>query len=99
MMQLVGRWILALIVLFAIISLVAFTLDWTVYKLRGARHPTVAVSQFMNVELKDGKTEYDFLGTLDIPYVSALFPHDKKDPCWNLSRNPNHWQNVETPAY
>jgi hypothetical protein len=99
MMHLVGRWILALIVLFAILSLVAFTLDWTVYKLRGSPHSTVAVSQFMIVELKGGKTEYDFLGTVDVPCVSALFPHDKKDPCWNLRRNPNHWQNVETPAY
>lgn len=99
MMRTLGRWVLGLAVLFAAISLVAFVLDWAVYKLRGSPQSTVAVSQYMEVPLKGGKTEYDYLGTLNVPCAAALFPHERMDPCWNLRRNPNQWEKVGTPAY
>jgi len=99
MMRALGRWILRLILVFAIVALVAYGLDWTVYKLRGSPYSTVTVSQFMLVPLKGQKTEYDFLGTVNVPCVRALFPHGGKDPCWNLRRNPNQWVNVGTPSY
>ena len=99
MMRWLGLWLLRLILLLSVVSLASYVVDWTVYKLRGSPHSTVAVSQFMVVPLKGGKTEYDYLGTANVPCAQALFPHGGQDPCWSLRRNPNHWQNVATPAY
>jgi hypothetical protein len=83
----------------AILSLVAYAIDVAVYKLRGSPQSTVAVSQYMSIPLKGQKTEYDFLGTANVPCAEALFPHGGQDPCWHLRRNPNQWENVGTPAY
>ena len=55
MMRWLGRWLLRVVVAIAAISLVAFAIDWTVYKLRGSPHSTVTVSQFMSVPLKGRK--------------------------------------------
>lgn len=99
MMRWVGRWLLRVLVAIAAISLVAFAVDSAVYLMRGSPQSEVAVSQFMLVPLKGGKTEYDYLGTANIPCAVALFPHAGKDPCWNLRRNPNQWEKVGTPAY
>ena len=65
MMRWLGRWLLRVVVAIAAISLVAFAIDWTVYKLRGSPHSTVAVSQFLSVPLKGQKTEYDYLGSAE----------------------------------
>jgi len=92
MMRWLGRWALRVLVAIAVLSLVAFAVDWTVYKLRGSPHSTVAVSQFLQVPLKGGKTEYDYLRTVDVPCAVALFPQGGQDPCWNLRRNPNQWE-------
>lgn len=81
-------------VLFAAVSLAAFVLDWAMFKLRGSPQSTVAVSQYMEVPLKGGKTEYDYLATSNVPCAVALFPHEGKDPCWNLRRNPTQWVNA-----
>ncbi len=93
-MRAIGRWIFALAVLFAAVSLAAFVLDWAMFKLRGSPQSTVAVSQYMEVPLKGGKTEYDYLATSNVPCAVALFPHEGKDPCWNLRRNPTQWVNA-----
>ena len=99
MMRTLGQWTLRLAVAIAIVALVAFAVDWTVYKLRGSPASTVAVNQFMVIPLKGQKTEYDFLGTANVPCAQALFPHGGKDPCWNLRRSPNQWVNVGAPSY
>jgi len=99
MMRWLGRWFLRVLVTFAAISLAAYAVDWTVYKLRGSPHSTVTVSRFMVIPLKDQKTEYDYLGAADVPCAVALFPHGGQDPCWHLRRNPNQWENVGTPSY
>jgi hypothetical protein len=99
MMRWLGRWLLRIVVAIAAISLAAFAIDWTVYKLRGSPQSTVAVSQFMSVPLKGQATEYDFLGTVSVPCAVALFPQSGEDPCWYLRRNPNQWEKVGTPAY
>jgi len=75
---------------FAAVSLVAFAVDWTVYKLRGSPHSSVAVSRFMEIPLKGQQTEYDFLGTANVSCAVALFPQDGQDPCWHLRRNPTN---------
>ncbi|MGD1107117.1 MAG: hypothetical protein ABR865_08725 [Terracidiphilus sp.] len=96
MMRWLGHWVLRVLVAIAVLSLVAFAVDWTVYKLRGSPQSTVAVSQFMSVPLKGQTTEYDYLGTVNVPCAVALFPHGGRDPCWNLKRNPNQWVNAGT---
>lgn len=94
MMRTVGRWIFALVVIFAAVSLATFALDWVVYKLRGSPQSMVAVSQYMQVSLKGGKMEYDYLGTQNVPCAIALFPHASMDPCWHLRRNQTQWVNA-----
>jgi hypothetical protein len=99
MMRWLGRWLLRVLVAFAAISLAAFAIDFTVYKLRGSPHSTVAVNQFMSVPLKGQATELDYLGTVDVPCAVALFPQGGQDPCWYLKRNANQWDKVGAPAY
>jgi hypothetical protein len=98
-MRWLGRWVLRVLVAIAVLSLAAFAVDWTIYKLRGSPQSVVAVSQFMEIPLKSGVPEYDYLGTANVPCAVALFPHGGKDACWNLRRNPNQWEKVGTPAY
>ncbi len=98
-MRWLGRWFLRVLVAFAAISLAAYAVDWTVYKLRGSPHSTVTVSRIMVIPLKGQKTEYDYLGTADVPCAVALFPHGGQDPCWHLRRNANQSEKVGTPAY
>jgi hypothetical protein len=92
MMRWLGRWALRVLVAIAVVSLAAFAIDWTVYKLRGSPQATVTVSRFLAVPLKGQKTEYDFMGYVDLPCAVALFPQGGQDPCWNLRRNPNQWE-------
>ncbi len=92
MMRWLGRWVLRVLVAIAVLSLAAFAVDWTVFKLRGSPQSTVTVSRFLAVPLKGQKTEYDFMGTVDLPCAVALFPHGGLDPCWNLRRNQNQWE-------
>lgn len=99
MMRWLGRWLLRVLVAFAAISLAAFAIDWTVYKLRGSPQSTVAVSQFIEIPLKSGLPEYDYLGTVNVTCSVALFPQGGHDPCWHLRRNPNQWEKLGTPAY
>ncbi len=99
MMRTLGRWVLGLAVLFAAISLVAFVLDWAVYKLRGSPQSTVAVSQFMEVPLKGRKDGVRLPGDAECPVRRRVVSARKEDPCWNLRRNPNQWEKVGTPAY
>jgi hypothetical protein len=98
-MRVLGRWALRVLVSFAVVTLAAFALDWTVYKLRGSPQSQVTVSRFLSVPLKGQKTEYDFLGAANVPCVVALFPHGGDTPCWYLQLHPNQWDNAGSPAY
>jgi hypothetical protein len=98
-MRTLGRWLLRVLVSFALVTLAAFALDWAVYKLRGSPQSQVTVSRFLSVPLKGQKTEYDFLGTANVPCSVALFPHDGNSPCWYLQLHPNQWDNAGSPAY
>ena len=98
-MRFVGRWLLRILISFAVVSLVVFALDFTVYKLRGSRQSQVTVSRFLSVPLKGQKTEYDFLGTANVPCAVALFPQSGEAPCWYLQTHPNQWDNAGSPAY
>jgi len=61
--------------------------DWAVYKMRGSPQGSVAVSRTLVVPLKGNKSEYDYLGTSDVPCSVSLFSQDGKSPCWQLRRN------------
>jgi hypothetical protein len=98
-MRFLGRWLLRILVSFAAVTLAAFALDWTVYKLRGSPQSQVTVNRFLSVPLKGQKTEYDFLGTADLPCPVALFPHGGEMPCWYLQLHPNQWDNAGSSAY
>lgn len=93
-MRWLGRWLLRVLVTIAILTLVAFAVDWTVYKLRSSPHSTVTVSQFLSVPLKGQKTEYDYLGAVDESCSVSLFPQGGHAPCWYLRRDPNQWKKV-----
>ena len=99
MMRWLGRWALRALLAIAVISLAAFVVDLTVFKLRGSPHSTVAVSQFLEIPLKSGLPEYDYVGTTNVPCAEALFPQGGQDPCWHVRRNQNQWEKLGTPAY
>lgn len=90
-MRWLGRWALRVLVGFATLSLAAYAVDWLVYTVRGSPQATVTVGRYMAISLKGQKTEYDFMGYVDLPCAVALFPHGNADPCWHLRRNPTQW--------
>ena len=94
MFRLLGRWLLRLILAFAVCFVVAWIGDSATYYLRGKPTSTVTVSRYMGVPLKGQKTEFDYLGTADVPCSRSLFPQGGNDPCWHLRRNPNQWENL-----
>jgi hypothetical protein len=99
MMRRLGRLALRALLAIAVISLATFIVDLAVFKLRGSPHSTVAVSQFMEIPLKSGLPEYDYVGTANVPCAEALFPQGGQDPCWHLRRNQTQWVKLGTPAY
>ncbi len=98
-MRWLSSWVLRVLVAFAAVTLVVFALDWTVYLLRGSPQSTVTINRFLTVPLKGQKTEYDFLGTADVPCAVAMFPHGGMAPCWYLQTHPNEWDNAGSPAW
>ncbi|RRA48942.1 hypothetical protein [Acidipila sp. EB88] len=51
----------------------------------------VTVREFVAAPLKNGRYEYDYLGDMDVPCVSALLPHQRMSPCWWVSVHRDHW--------
>lgn len=94
MFRWLGLWLGRAFLFLAVTTLVAWAADTLVYIVRGSPSSTVTVSRFMGVPLKGQKTEFDYLGTFQVPCAVALFPHKGQDPCWHLRRNPNQWQNL-----
>ena len=94
MLRLLGRWLMRAFLALAAATLAAYAVDSVVYALRGSPSSTVIVNRFMGIPLKGQKEEYDFLGSGPVPCAVALFPHNGIDPCWQLRRSPNQWQNL-----
>jgi|SRR5579862_5332713 len=64
--------------------------DWLVYRYRaahGTAFDSVSVSQFISVPLKNGRDEYDYLGSQQVGCVRSIFPHAGSEPCWWLRRH------------
>jgi hypothetical protein len=88
------RW-LQRIVLAALAGFVAiYGGDWAVFRLRGSPSSIVSVSRYLVVPLKGNKSEYDYLGTSDVPCSQSLFPQAGQSPCWQLRRNTNQTTNL-----
>jgi hypothetical protein len=82
----------ALVVLFAI----AYVCDWAVYKLRGSPQSKVTVNRFVTIPQKARKSEFDYLGTIDVPCAVAFFPQADESACWQLRRHPD--VGIERPS-
>lgn len=82
-------WTVVLIVGSAIL---AFTVDFVVFRIRVATNHdafgSVTVKHYYAVLQKNGKTQFIFEPPQDESCVNAFFPHSDQMPCWYLSRHP-----------
>jgi len=81
------KWAQRIVVGLVVAFVAVYGGDWAVYKMRGSPQGSVAVSQTLVVPLKGNKSEYDYLGTSDMPCSVSIFSQDGKSPCWQLRRN------------
>jgi hypothetical protein len=89
MMRFVAHWMLRAIVVLAVAFALCYGCDWAVFQLRGSPLATVTVNRYVNIPLKGGKQEFDYLGTIDSPCSRSLFPQAGQAACWQLRRHPN----------
>ena len=86
------RILLAAILSVVATAIVAYSLDYIVFRIRAASnrnaYGTVTVSHYYAVLQKNGKTQFIFDPPQSQTCVHALFPHAGWLPCWYLSRHP-----------
>lgn len=83
-------WALWAAVVLAVLFAAVYAGDWAVFQLRGSPMDKVTVNRFQVIPLKAQKTEYDYLGTDDVPCSKSLFTQDgAQGPCWQLRKHPN----------
>jgi hypothetical protein len=63
--------------------------DWVIYKMRGSPQSKVTVRRYATIPLKGNKSEFDFLGSIDVACSISIFAQDGESPCWQLRRNPS----------
>ena len=84
-----------LVVLFSLVAaaVVAFSLDFIVFRIRVAANQnpygSVTVNHYYAVLMKNGKTQYIFDPPAPETCIHALFPHAGSMPCWYLTRHPD----------
>jgi len=89
----IRRFLLA--VLFSVLAaaILAFSLDFIIFRIRVAtnRNPygSATVNHYYAVLLKNGKTQFIFDPPQPETCVLALVPHGGSMPCWYLSRHPD----------
>ena len=89
MAKLLRRWIFRVAVVLAAIFVTVYGGDSVLFKLRGSPMGKVTVNRYVTIPLKGRKSEFDYLGTLDVPCSVSLFAQSGRNPCWQLRRNPN----------
>ena len=89
MMRFLARWMRRVMVVLAAAFVLAYGSDWAVFKLRGSPLSKVAVNRYVTIPLKGGKSEFDYLGSIDLPCSRSLFPQAGQSACWQLRRHPN----------
>ncbi len=55
---------------------------------------SVRVNRFLAVPLKNGKNEYDPIGSEEVPCTQSLFPQLGDAPCWWLKRHRERVENL-----
>ena len=50
------------------------------------------VKQYVAVPDRPGHWHLAYFGTVDVPCVMALLPHQRLSPCWWVSLHHDHWQ-------
>jgi hypothetical protein len=81
------KWIRRIVIVLVAAFVLLYGGDSLVYKMRGSPHSSVAVRRYLTVPLKGNKSEFDYLGTNDVPCSESLFSQDGESPCWQLRRN------------
>jgi hypothetical protein len=76
-------------IVFAAVFVAVYSGDWAIYGLRGAPQSKVTVNRYVAIPLKGRKTEFDYLGTMEVPCSVSLFSQGGESPCWQLRRDPN----------
>jgi len=85
----IWKWTRRIVVVLIAAFVLLYLGDWAVYQLRGSPQGSVAVSRTLSVPLKGNKTEFDYLGTSQVPCSVSLFSQGGESPCWQLRRNQN----------
>jgi hypothetical protein len=83
------KWVRRIVVVLVAAFVALYFGDWAVYKMRGSPQGSVKVSQTVVVPLKGNKSEYDYLGSSDVPCSVSIFSQGGESPCWELRRNQN----------
>lgn len=89
LIRLLIRWALRLALVLGLGFVAVYCGDLAVYKLRGAPTSKVTVNRYVTIPLKGRKSEFDYLGTQDVPCAVSLFAQSGQSPCWQLRRDPN----------
>ena len=87
MQRLLGRVLLGLLILTAIIWLCDWA-SWRVRVLRGGGMGTVQVTWEQVANLKGDKQSFYPDGEGPVACAQALFPHGGANPCWYVARHP-----------
>ena len=87
------RIFVGIIVIVAGIAALAYTLDYTILRIRVATnrnaYGSITVNHYTAVLQKNGKTTLTFDPPTPWTCVNSLFPHQGWLPCWYLSRHPD----------
>jgi hypothetical protein len=87
------RILLAAILVIVSAAVLAYSLDYVVFRIRTATnrnaYGSVTVNHYYAVLQKNGKTQFIFDPPQAQTCVNALFPHAGWLPCWYLSRHPD----------
>ena len=88
------RWLRRIVVVLIAAFVALFCGDWAVYKMRGSPQGSVTVNRTLVVPLKGNKSEYDYLGSSDVPCSVSMFSQGGESPCWQLRRHQNQNTNL-----
>jgi hypothetical protein len=83
------KWVQRIVVVLIAAFAVLYLGDWAFYTLRGSPQGSVTVNRTLSVPLKGNKTEFDYLGSSQVPCSMSLFSQGGESPCWQLRRNQN----------
>ena len=74
-----------------LLALIAYPVDWAVWRIRVARGggmDNVQVDRFTVAELKGGKEDYYLDGTTVVACSKSLYPQGGNGVCWWVRRHP-----------